>query len=52
LTDKVTKTFKLNAMSMEQPRLDAADGNLYVTTPHTDAIVELDPSTGKAPDLG
>ena len=46
-TDKVTKTFALNAISVEQPRFDPADGKLYVATPKTDSIVVLDPSSGK-----
>ncbi|HKC19116.1 MAG TPA: YncE family protein [Candidatus Dormibacteraeota bacterium] len=45
-TDKVTRTFPLNT-PVEQPRFDAADGKLYVTTPHTDALLRVDPSNGK-----
>lgn len=44
-SDKVTET--LDARSpVEQPRFDPADGRIYVTTPHTDSILQLDPSTG------
>ena len=45
-SDKVMKTFALGS-AVEQPRFDPADGKLYVTTPHTDSIVELDPSSGR-----
>lgn len=45
-SDRVTGRFDLKS-PVEQPRFDPADGKLYVTTPRTDSIVELDPSSGK-----
>ncbi|HET7338265.1 MAG TPA: hypothetical protein VFK22_01840, partial [Candidatus Dormibacteraeota bacterium] len=45
-TDKVTATFALNTV-LEQPRFDPADGKLYVTAPHIDSLLQLDPATGK-----
>jgi hypothetical protein len=44
-TEKVTNRFDLNG-EVEQPRLDPADGKLYVTTPKTDSVLRLDPATG------
>lgn len=44
-TDKVTNRFDLKT-SVEQPRFDSADGKLYVTTPHMDSLLQLDPTTG------
>jgi DNA-binding beta-propeller fold protein YncE len=44
-TDTVTNRFDVKG-PVEQPRLDPADGRLYVTTPKTDALLQLDPATG------
>jgi glutamine cyclotransferase len=44
-TDKVTNRYDLN-VPVEQPRFDEADGKLYVTTPGTDSLVQIDPVTG------
>jgi streptogramin lyase len=44
-TDKVTNRFDVKG-PVEQPRLDPADGKLYVTTPKTDSLLRLDPATG------
>jgi hypothetical protein len=44
-TDKVINRYDLN-VPVEQPRFDEADGKLYVTTPGTDSLVQLDAVTG------
>jgi DNA-binding beta-propeller fold protein YncE len=45
-TDKVTDRFDVMS-PVEQPRFDPADGKLYVTTPGSDSLLQLDPSSGK-----
>lgn len=45
-TGKVVNRFDLGS-SVEQPRYNPADGKLYVTTPKTDTILQLDPSNGQ-----
>ena len=44
-TGKVTKRIS-TAANVEQPRYDPVDGMVYVTTPATDQLVQLDPNTG------
>jgi len=44
-TDKVVGRYDLGAR-VEQPRFDEADGKLYVTTPGTDSLVQVDAVTG------
>lgn len=43
---KVANRFEVGS-PVEQPRYNRADGKLYVTTPHTDTLLQLDPSTGQ-----
>lgn len=45
-TGKVANRFEVGS-PVEQPRYNSADGKLYVTTPHTDTLLQLDPSTGQ-----
>jgi DNA-binding beta-propeller fold protein YncE len=44
-SDKVVNRFDLKT-SVEQARYDPADGKLYVTAPHIDSILQLDPAYG------
>lgn len=43
---KVVNKFDLKS-PVEQPRYNPADGKLYVATPHTDTVLQLDPSNGQ-----
>lgn len=45
-TEKIDQLIAVGG-PVEQPRLDPADGMLYVSKPRSDAIVQLDPTTGK-----
>jgi hypothetical protein len=45
-SDKVTTRYDVKA-PVEQPRFDPADGKIYVTTPATDSLVQIDPATGQ-----
>ncbi len=44
-TDKVTSRFDASS-AVEQPRFDPADGNLYVTTPGNDSLLQINTATG------
>jgi outer membrane protein assembly factor BamB len=45
-TDKVTDRYDAKS-AVEQPRFDPADGNLYVNTPGTDSLLQINTATGK-----
>ena len=45
-TDKVVSRYDA-ASAVEQPRFNPADGNLYVTTPGTDSLLQINTVTGK-----
>jgi len=44
-TDKVTSRFDASS-AVEQPRFDPTDGNLYVTTPGNDSLLQINTATG------
>jgi hypothetical protein len=44
-TDKVTRRYDAKS-AVEQPRFDPADGNLYVNTPGTDSLLQINTATG------
>jgi hypothetical protein len=45
--DRDTVIRRYDAKSgVEQPRFDGADGNLYVNTPGTDSLLQINPGTG------
>ena len=44
-TGEVKGNFKVG-FALEQPRFNAADGMLYVTSPDADSLFQLDPKTG------
>jgi DNA-binding beta-propeller fold protein YncE len=45
VTNKITGRYDAKS-AVEQPRYDPADGNLYVTTPGTDALLQINTATG------
>ncbi|TMC82051.1 MAG: hypothetical protein E6I61_02190 [Chloroflexi bacterium] len=45
-TDKVTSRYDAGS-AVEQPRFNPVDGNLYVTTPGTDSVLQINTVTGK-----
>lgn len=45
-TDRVLGSIDLKT-PVEQPRFDPADGKLYVTAPHKDALLQIEPASGK-----
>jgi DNA-binding beta-propeller fold protein YncE len=45
LTNEVKDHFKVGS-ALEQPRLNDADGLVYVTSPDADALIQIDPTDG------
>jgi hypothetical protein len=45
-SDKITDRYDAKS-AVEQPRFDSADGNLYVNTPGTDSLLQINTATGK-----
>jgi outer membrane protein assembly factor BamB len=49
-TGTVKAQFTVGAVVLEQPRFDAADGMVYVTSPDGDALFRIDPNDGLVKD--
>ena len=45
-TNAIAANFKIGSDALEQPRFDAGDGMVYVTSPTADALFRIDPNNG------